>query len=38
VVSRDELSQLAQGFNLMAEQIQERDRELNLKMQELQET
>ncbi len=38
VESRDELSQLAQGFNLMAKQIQERDRELNLKMQELQET
>lgn len=36
VVSRDELSQLAQGFNFMAEQIQERDRQLNLKMQELQ--
>lgn len=36
VVSRDELSQLAQSFNFMAEQIQERDRQLNLKMQELQ--
>lgn len=38
VISRDELSQLAQGFNFMAEQIQERDRQLNLKMQELQDT
>ncbi len=38
VISSDELSQLAQGFNFMAEQIQERERELNLKMQELQDT
>lgn len=38
VISRDELSQLAQGFNFMAEQIQQRDRELKLKMQELQDT
>ena len=38
VESREELSQLAIGFNLMAEQIQERDRELHLKMQELEET
>jgi two-component system, NtrC family, sensor kinase len=37
-ISGDELSQLAQGFNFMAEQIQERDRQLNLKMQELQDT
>ncbi len=37
-ISGDELSQLAQGFNFMAEQIQQRDRQLNLKMQELQDT
>jgi signal transduction histidine kinase len=37
-ISGDELSQLAQGFNFMAEQIQQRDRQINLKMQELQDT